>query len=80
MWNVDSYLLSQSSMNKKPILRRFNILNLQDGSSKIHFEIKELIYYAESRFLSILNNISQADENKKSWSQKLLHRELVISN
>lgn len=65
-------------MNGKPVIRRFNISNLQNVGRKFPFEIKELVLYAESRFTTILNHLSKADNTKKSWGQKLLHRELVI--
>jgi hypothetical protein len=38
---------------------------------------QEVVYYAESRFRSILQDLCNADNDRKKWTQKLLHRELV---
>lgn len=43
----------------------------------MHSKIQQILYYAESRFWHILNNLTSADDVKLSWCQKLLHRELV---
>lgn len=40
--------------------------------------IQDVVYYAESRFWSIINEISKADVDRQSWTQKLLLRELVL--
>ena len=45
--------------------------------TKIGVHIQEVIYYAESRFWVILNEISRAESDRKVWIQRLLHRELV---
>ena len=59
-------------------IHRFNPFSLQHGSNhSLHVRIQEVIYYAESRFWVILNNISKADQERQSWTQKLLQRELV---
>jgi hypothetical protein len=40
-------------------------------------KLQEIVYYAESRFRSMLQDLSNADNDRKKWTQKLLHRELV---
>ena len=61
-----------------PTIRRFNPFNLQHGSDhNIHVKIQEVVFYGESRFWHIVNNISKADLARQTWTQKLLHRELV---
>jgi hypothetical protein len=65
-------------MGKKNDIRRFNMFNLQNESNlEIQKKIQQLLYYAESRFWSILNTFKNSDYNRNSWCQKLLHRELV---
>jgi hypothetical protein len=59
-------------------IRRLNPFNLQHGSDhNLHSNVQEILYYAESRFWCILNEISKADLDRQSWTQKLLQRELV---
>lgn len=41
--------------------------------------IQEVIYYAESRFHVILNEISKSDLRRKIWMESLLLRELVCT-
>jgi hypothetical protein len=66
-------------MEKKTVIRRFNPLNSQNHQYKtMHSKIQHILYYAESRFWSILNNLALADDSKRLWCQTLLHRELVI--
>lgn len=77
MWNEHCYLISPSKMNDFTI-RRFNIFNMQHGSKQdTHIRIQETIYYAESRFRSILKHFGTTEINRQAWGQKLLHRELV---
>lgn len=65
-------------MEKKTVIHRFNPLNTQNGRCKaMHARIQQILYYAESRFWSILNTLALADDSKHLWCQKLLHRELV---
>ncbi|KAF8799829.1 hypothetical protein BYT27DRAFT_7263438 [Phlegmacium glaucopus] len=56
-------------------IRPFNPLLPQSGSQK---DIQEVIYYAESRFWYILNEISTTPIDHQRWTQKLLHRELLF--
>jgi len=66
-------------MYKKPVIRRFNRFSLQSGTnSDLDMRIQDVVDYAESRFWCILNVISTADENRQSWCQILLQRELVL--
>lgn len=66
-------------MEKKTVIRRFDPLNSQSRQYKtMCSRIQQILYYAESRFWTILNNLALADNDKRIWCQKLLHRELVI--
>lgn len=66
-----------STMVKKKEIRRFNMINLQNGSDKdIPLKIQRILYYAESRFWCILKSLKN-DDKRHTWCQKLLHRELV---
>lgn len=51
--------------------------------SDIRIRLQDIIYYAESRFRSILvdgnKDLNKRDMDRISWTQKLLHRELVGS-
>lgn len=47
--------------------------------STARLTIQEIIYYAESRFWVILNEINKANVDRQIWTQTLLHRELVCS-
>lgn len=65
-------------MEKKTVLYRFDLFNSQNDQYKaLLIRIQQILYYAESRFWSILNNLSTADGARLLWGQKLLHRELV---
>ncbi|KAF8799630.1 hypothetical protein BYT27DRAFT_7263716 [Phlegmacium glaucopus] len=57
----------------------FNPFSLNHASqSTLGVHIQEVTYYAESRFWCILNEISAADTDRQSWTQRLLHRELLF--
>lgn len=59
---------------------RLNPFALQHGSNLgTHVKIQEMLFYAESRFWTILTNISNADRDRQAWTQNLLQRELVCS-
>ncbi|KAF8814635.1 hypothetical protein BYT27DRAFT_7081820, partial [Phlegmacium glaucopus] len=61
-------------------IRPFNPFLLQSISQKgFHIEIQEVIYYAESRFWCILNEISNGPIDRQGWMQKLLHCELLFT-
>ena len=61
-------------------IHRFNPFNLAPGFNRdLHMKVQEIVYYAESRFWTISNEISKEDHDKQSWTQKLLQRELVQS-
>jgi len=65
-------------MEKKTVLRRFNLLNSQNDHYKAWvMRIEQILYYAESRFWMILNNLASANDTRLLWGQKLLRRELV---
>ena len=61
----------------------FNPFSEMDSSwnSSVHIWIQEVIYYAESRFWTILNDISNAefDVDRQIWTQKLLQHKLVCT-
>jgi hypothetical protein len=62
-------------------IHRFNPFNLPTGvDHDLHMKIQEIISYAESRFWTIINEISKSDLDKQTWTQKLLQRELVWSH
>ena len=66
-------------MEKKAIIRRFNLFNNQNEHyNALHVRIQQTLYYAESRFWAILNNLAKADASRNLWCQILLNRELVI--
>jgi hypothetical protein len=59
-------------------IHRLNPFALQHGSNlQIHEKIQQIIFYAESRFWTILTNISNADQEHQAWTQNLLQQELV---
>lgn len=59
-------------------IHRFNPFALQHGSNlRTHEKVQEIVFYAESRFWTILSNISDADRERQVWTQILLQRELV---
>jgi hypothetical protein len=61
-------------------IHRFNPFALQHGSNlQTHEKVQEIIFYAESRFWTILTNLSNADQECQTWTQNLLQRELVCS-
>ena len=61
-------------------IHRLNPFALQHGSNLgTHVKIQEVVFYAESRFWTILTNISNADRERQAWMQNLLQRELVCS-
>ena len=67
-------------MKKKTIIHQFNLLNNQNAQYKAMFsKIQQILYYAESRFWSILITLAAANNSKRYWCQKLLHRELVFN-
>ncbi|KAF8805304.1 hypothetical protein BYT27DRAFT_7213234 [Phlegmacium glaucopus] len=60
-------------------IRRFNPLSIQQPSQdSTLLYIQELIYYAESHFWTIVNEMSKAAIDRQSWIQKLLHRERLF--
>ncbi|KAF8809697.1 hypothetical protein BYT27DRAFT_7093990, partial [Phlegmacium glaucopus] len=60
-------------------IHQFNPLSIQQPSQdSTLLYIQELIYYAESRFWSIVNEMSKAKIDQQSWVQKLLHWELLF--
>ena len=61
-------------------IHRLNSFALQDGSNLwIHEKIQQIIFCVESRFWTILTNISNADWEHQAWTQNLLQQELVCS-
>ncbi|KAF8801050.1 hypothetical protein BYT27DRAFT_7216408 [Phlegmacium glaucopus] len=69
----------QASCISTMSIHQFNPFSVQQGfqdSTLLH--IQEVIYYAESHFWSIVNDISKAEIDRQSWAQKLLHRELLF--
>lgn len=57
----------------------FHRLKLLDTAGQEHYKtkmvkIQQILFYAESRFWSILIHLAKADND---WGQILLHRELV---
>ena len=65
-------------MSTKTVLHCFNPFNSgKDEYNAKRDHIQETVYYAESRFWAILNNLEKAGQDRISWGQKLLHRELV---
>lgn len=77
-----SYLINKLS-STMPEFTVFNPFSELDTSwnSNIRIEIQEVLYYAESRFWTVLNEISNAEFNidRQIWTQKLLKRELVCT-
>jgi hypothetical protein len=72
-----SSLIKPSSMPVQSI-HRLNPFALQHGSNLwIHEKIQQIIFYAESRFWTILPNISNANQECLTWTQNLLQWELV---
>ena len=61
----------------------FNRLSTKKESDyyEARIRLQEIIFYAESRFRSILVDVNKdpkkTDIDRISWTQKLLHRELV---
>jgi hypothetical protein len=65
-------------MEKKTVIQRFDLFKIQSAEyNTFHAQIQEILYYAESRFWTILNNLASADGSKIFWCQILLHRELA---
>lgn len=65
-------------MEKKPVLHRFNLFTSKNNQyTALLIRIQQILYYAESRFWSILNHLAKADDARQLWGQKLLRRELV---
>jgi hypothetical protein len=59
-------------------IHHFNPFALQNGCSlQGHEKVQEIVFYAESRFWTILTNISNANRERQTWTQNLLQRELV---
>ena len=51
-----------SPIEKKTIIRRFDLFKIQNAEyNTFHGKIQEILYYAESRFWTILNNLASAD-------------------
>ena len=66
-------------MDKKTVIHRFNLFNTQNSQyQSMQAKIQQILYYAESRFASIMKTLTVADESRLLWCQKLLHRELVV--
>jgi hypothetical protein len=77
-------LLSHNELSSTmPEFTIFNPFSEFDTSwnSNIRIQIQEVLYYAESRFWTALNAISNAefDIDRQIWTQKLLKRELVCT-
>lgn len=72
LFSPSSYTMSLSQYNP------FFIKKASEYSAK-GLELQEAIFYAESRFSSILNDLRKVDDDRKYWSQKVLHRELVTT-
>ena len=72
------YFLSSLLSSTMPITL-FNPFTLKKDLeySVIRIQIQEIIYYAESRFRSILYDLKRSEKDQLDWTQKLLHRELV---
>ena len=67
-----------SPMEKKTVIQRFDLFKNQNAQNNTFYaQMQEILYYAKSRFWSILNTLASADDSKLFWCQKLLHRELV---
>ena len=65
-------------MEKKTVIQQFDIFKNQNAQNNtLYAQMQEILYYAKSRFWSILNTLTSADDSKLFWCQKLLHRELV---
>jgi len=61
-------------------IHRLNPFTLQHGSNLgTHVKIQEIIFYVESRFWTIITNISNADWERQAWTQILLQQGLVCS-
>ena len=62
------------------IFNHFSEMDLR-WNSNLRSEIQEVVYYAESCFWAILNEISYAeiDIDRQTWTQKLLQWELVCN-
>lgn len=60
----------------------FNPFSMKKSSeySAMGVKLQEVVYYAESRFRSMLQDLCNADNDRKKWTQQLLHRELVRSS
>jgi len=59
-------------------IHRFNPFALHHGSNLwTHEKVQEIVWYAESRFWTILLKISNANWEHQAWMQNLLQRELV---
>lgn len=68
-------------MENKNVIRRFRVLkSSNDYNDNIQKAIQHVLYYAESRFWFILKFLTNAGQNKQSWCQILLQRELVSDN
>lgn len=66
-------------MGEKNVIHRFHLFNTQNGLyNAMQDRIQQTLYYAESRFWSILKTLTNADDARNVWCQKLLHRELVF--
>jgi hypothetical protein len=60
------------------VIRRFLPFNIHNEEYiSFHGKIQKILYYAESRFWSILNSLVKADRGRQKWCQTLLRRELV---
>ena len=61
----------------------FNPFSVKNNSdySDVRVRLQEIVFYADSRFRAILVHVSKdtskTDLDRMSWTQKLLHRELV---
>jgi len=65
-------------IEKKPVIHRFNLFDTRNKKyNELHVKIQLILYYAESRFLSIMKTFRVADVSQVTWGQKLLQRELV---
>ena len=56
----------------------FSLKKVVEYSEKVA-DLQEVVYYAESRFSCILDDLRLLEVDRRYWTQKLLHRELVCT-
>jgi hypothetical protein len=74
-------LIFFTPLSTMPDITLFSPFSEMDNSwnTKVHILIQDIIFYAESRFWAILNEISNAemDIDRRVWTQRFLVQELV---